>query len=116
MDTLIAVASARGAQRRGIMFNVGSKSAQKSTDDMARIRLSARSEALVRALLKTANVDVPSTSSADTKLNQNGIRKVYDSLLSQGFRVVDVEEALRATGRTTEQHLRRSRRARLAVF
>ena len=80
------------------MFNVGSKSAQKSTDDMARIRLSARSEALVRALLKTANVDVPSTSSADTKLNQNGIRKVYDSLLSQGFRVVDVEEALRATG------------------
>ena len=80
------------------MSNVGSKGALKSTDDLARVRLSARSEAFVRALLKASNVDVPGTSSADAKLNQGGIRKVYDSLLSQGFRVDDTEEALRTTG------------------
>ena len=52
----------------------------------------------MRALLQTSNVRVSGSSDGGAKVSTSTVRKMYDSLLHQGFRVSDVEDALRAVG------------------
>ena len=66
-----------------------------SSDESARVRLTARAEALARALLKTANVGFRRNDARASRMTATSARKVYDSLLGQGFRASDVEDAMR---------------------
>ena len=52
----------------------------------------------MRALLQTSNVRVSGSSDGGAKVSTSTVRKMYDSLLHQGFRVSDVEDALKAVG------------------
>ena len=65
-------------------------------DESARVRLTARQEALVRALVSDTDVHIRANDVAKTRVTAAQTRKTYDGLLSQGFRVGDVEDALRA--------------------
>ena len=65
-------------------------------DESARVRLTARQEALVRALVSDTDVHTRANDLAKTRVTATQTRKTYDGLLSQGFRVGDVEDALRA--------------------
>jgi len=66
-----------------------------SSDESARVRLTARAEALARALLKTANVGFRRNDARASRMTATSARKVYDSLLGQGFRASDIEDAMR---------------------